>query len=181
MGRYVKANTDLLVKYLERCSERMEDVIRPAAQAGAQVIYDRVKLNVGRLGKFSGNLDRSIYQVYSDKSDTKRAIYHVGWNNKKAPHGVNVEFGHLIRYEYYKDAAGKIRPRVRPDKIGTERPRRGDSKAAQQYYVLREGGPIRVPPKSFLREAQSVFPQAFSAAREVVTQFVFYGTLPPKP
>jgi len=172
------ADTSALTGYLERCVERAGDVVRPAAQAGAQVIYDRVKINVGRLGKFSGNLERSIYQVYSDQSTPERAVYHIGWNTKKAPHGALVEYGHLIRYEYYKDAAGSIRPKVRPDKVGTPRPRRGDSKAAQQYYVLREGGPVRVPPKSFLREARSVFPIAFLAAKNTIVDYIFYGKLP---
>lgn len=172
------ANTSKLEDYLQLCGERAEKVIRPAAQAGAQVIYDRVKLNVSRLGKFTGNLDRSIYQVYSDQSTPERAVYHVGWNTKKAPHGVNVEFGHKVWYEYYKDAKGAIRPRVRPDKIGTPPPKKGDSRAARQYYVLREGGPKQIAPKSFLREARSVFPTAFLAAKNTIVDYIFYGKLP---
>lgn len=172
------ANTSKLEDYLARCADRADKVIRPAAQAGAQVIYNRVKLNVSRLGKFTGNLDRSIYQVYSDQSTPERAVYHVGWNTKKAPHGVNVEFGHKIWYEYYKDSKGAIRPRVRPDKIGTPPPKKGDSRAARQYYVLREGGPKQSAPKSFLREARSVFPDAYRAARDVVVNYIFFDELP---
>ena len=57
----------------------VEAAIRPMAQAGAQVIYERVKLNVQGLGRVTGNLDRSIYQYFSDEKseDGKRAEYHI--------------------------------------------------------------------------------------------------------
>lgn len=78
----------------------LEAPVRPAAQAMAQVLYDQVQLNVGRLRKKTGNLARSIYQAYSkDSSTPQRAVYHVSWNARKAPHGHLVEFGHLQRYE----------------------------------------------------------------------------------
>lgn len=68
--------------------------VRPAAQAGAQVFYDEVKQNVGRLGRKTGNLDSSIYQVFSkSNSSDKRATYHISWNHIKAPHGHLVEYG----------------------------------------------------------------------------------------
>lgn len=81
----------------------VEAAIRPMAQAGAQVIYERVRLNVQGLGRVTGNLDRSIYQYFSDEKseDGKRAEYHISWNHKKAPHGHLVEFGYLQRYRYY--------------------------------------------------------------------------------
>lgn len=69
--------------------------VRPAAQAGAQTFYDEVKLNVGRLGRKTGNLDSSIYQVFSkDNSSDKTATYHISWNHIKAPHGHLIENGH---------------------------------------------------------------------------------------
>lgn len=166
-------NTDALTSLIEGMAERAEGVARPAAQAGAQVIYDRVKLNVSRLGRVTGNLNNSIYQVYSDQSTDTVAIYHIGWNNKKAPHGVNVEYGHMVRYEYYKDSKGRIRPMVRPEKVGTPRPT--NRKDFANYYVPRKGGPLRVAPKSFLREARSVFPQAYLAAKNKIVDWIFYG------
>lgn len=77
------------------------EAARPAAQAGAQVIYEEVRRNVVRIKRKTGNLAASIYQAYStDNSRPGGAqTYHVSWNAKKAPHGHLVEFGHLQRYE----------------------------------------------------------------------------------
>ena len=68
--------------------------LRPAAQAGAQALYDEVKVNVGKLGRVTGNLQNSIYQVYSKNHSTDaKAVYQVSWNYKKAPHGHLIENG----------------------------------------------------------------------------------------
>lgn len=78
--------------------------VRPAAQVGAQVLYDEVLLRVPvstRVRKTKsgrtispGALKASIYQVFSeDNSGTGRATYHVSWNARKAPHGHLVENG----------------------------------------------------------------------------------------
>jgi HK97 gp10 family phage protein len=65
--------------------------VRPAAQAGAQVLYEEVLV---RVPVRSGGLKDSIYQVYSqDQSSDGRATYHVSWNARKAPHGHLIEFG----------------------------------------------------------------------------------------
>lgn len=74
--------------------------VRPAAQAGAQIYYEQVKANVAALGKVTGNLERSIYQVYSaDNSSQTSATYQVSWNHRTAPHGWLVEYGH---YQYWQ-------------------------------------------------------------------------------
>ena len=39
---------------MEALAERAEKAARPAAQAGAQVIYERVKANVAALGRKTG-------------------------------------------------------------------------------------------------------------------------------
>lgn len=78
--------------------------VRPASQAGAQVLYDEVLLRVPVSTKVRklksgrtiapGALKASIYQVFSeDNSESGRATYHVSWNYRKAPHGHLVEFG----------------------------------------------------------------------------------------
>lgn len=78
--------------------------VRPAAQAGAQVLYDEVLLRVPVSTKVRklksgrtiapGALKASIYQVFSeDNSGRALATYHVSWNYRKAPHGHLVEFG----------------------------------------------------------------------------------------
>lgn len=80
---------------------------RPAAQAGAQVLYDQVKVNVAGIGRVTGNLDRSIYQVFSDdNSAPSRATYHVSWNASKAPHGHLVEYGHIQTRKVYVGSDG---------------------------------------------------------------------------
>jgi hypothetical protein len=81
--------------------------VRPAAQAGAQVLYDQVKLNVAGIGKVTGNLGRSIYQAFSDDNSTgARATYHVSWNASKAPHGHLVEYGHIQTRKVYVGSDG---------------------------------------------------------------------------
>lgn len=81
---------------------------RPAAQAGAQILYDamRAKAPVSAAphmfhgthqvyGPFApGNLRNAIYQAFSaDNSAADKQTYHVSWNAKKAPYGFMVEFG----------------------------------------------------------------------------------------
>lgn len=58
--------------------EGIEDAIRPAAQAGAQVIYDQVKVNVNSIGVKSGNLRKAIYQAFDNQASTdlKKGLWH---------------------------------------------------------------------------------------------------------
>ena len=89
---------------LDQLAAGADECVRPAAQAGAQVLYDEVLARVpvakrdrttksGRIIA-RGALKASIYQAYSqDNSGEGRATYHVSWNYKKAPHGHLVEFG----------------------------------------------------------------------------------------
>lgn len=85
---------------IDELKKDAQAAIRPAAQAGAQVFYDEVKRNVAKLKRHTGNLERSIYQAYSeDKSHGDYHEYHVSWNGRKAPHGHLVEYGHLMRYK----------------------------------------------------------------------------------
>lgn len=142
-----------------------DDAARPAAQAGAQVLYDQVKANVARLRRVTGNLDRSIYQAFADAESGKgRAVYRISWNKKTAPHGYLVEFGHLQRYEMARDARGRIFPMVRPEMVGRAKPSRSASQAVKDaYYVPRKGGPLQIPGKAFLRSAWSRAPQAQAA------------------
>lgn len=82
--------------------------LRPAAQAGADVLYREVKVRVpvsdrahffyGTHQKYlfpAGTLRDSIYQVYSkdNSAEGKVATYHVSWNHQKAPYGFMVEHG----------------------------------------------------------------------------------------
>ena len=101
-----------------------EAAARPAAQAVAQVLYEEVQRNVGRIKRKTGNLASSIYQAYSaDNSGQGHATYHVSWNARKAPHGHLVEFGHLQRYEISYDpktrrfTTHKNRPLAKPKQL----------------------------------------------------------------
>lgn len=145
-----------------------EQATRPAAQAGAQVFYDRAKANVSKLGKVTGNLASSIYQVFSqDNSRAGRAEYHVSWNRKKAPHGHLVEYGHVQRYVTYIDKRGQWKTLVRPEMAGKPRPKRSAPQSVKDaYYVPLKGGPRVVGAKSFIRSAAT--PEVARAARNAM-------------
>lgn len=151
---------------------------RPAAQAGAQYFYETVKANVRRLGRHTGNLERAIYQAFDKKASVGATFaYRVSWRRglkkarlarskrgigKKAaalasaPHGHLVEFGHWQRYVVYVTKAGEWATAVRPSKRHLPPPSSRASVAEKDaYFVLRKGGPVWVPPKSFIRAAMT--------------------------
>lgn len=160
--------------FLDDKSEKLEAAARPAAQAGADVLYKAAKANVRQLGRKTGNLDSAIYQAFSaNNSAPGRATYHVSWNAKKAPHGHLVEWGYLQRYKMYKGGDGQVRPMVRPGMEGQPRPRRSASQAAKDaYYVPRPGGPLRVAGKAFLRNAWTQREAAVAAAQAKLLEAV---------
>lgn len=103
----IEFDDKLLQEQLDQLGKKASELTRPAAQAGAQVLYDEVKLNVSRIGRKTGNLAASIYQVFSkDNSDDTRSTYHVSWNAKKAPHGHLVEYGHIQTRKVYIGSDG---------------------------------------------------------------------------
>lgn len=94
---------------LDGVADGAVEAARPAAQAAAQVIYDQVRINVGRIGRKSGRLASSIYQAFSKDSSPGRAVYDVSWNPAKAPHAYLVEYGHVARFRvYFNDKTGKF-------------------------------------------------------------------------
>lgn len=110
MGRSlsIKFDPSLLNQQLDKMGTAALTAIRPAAQAGAQVLYDEVTVNVSKIKKKTGNLASSIYQVFSqDNSGPTRATYHISWNARKAPHGHLVEYGHLMTRKAYIGSDGK--------------------------------------------------------------------------
>lgn len=134
-----------LNQWLNELEAEAQAAVRPAAQAGAQVLYDEVKRNVGRLKRKTGNLDRSIYQAFSrDNSGDGKVTYHVSWNTRKAPHGHLVEFGHLQRYEVSFD------PNTKRFTTHKDRPL---------------AAPKQIAAKPFVRPAMAKFPQALEAAK----------------
>lgn len=95
------------MSWLDALAAKHAAAARPAAQAGAQVLYDQVKVNVAGIGKVTGNLDHSIYQVFSkENSSPVMATYHVSWNATKAPHGHLVEYGHIQTHKVYIGSDG---------------------------------------------------------------------------
>lgn len=141
----IKADTSGAERWLEELGDEAEAAVRPAAQAGADVIYAEVKRNVARLKRKTGNLERSIYQAFSpDNSEPARATYHISWNASKAPHGHLVEYGHLQRYEISYD------PNTRRFTTHKDRPL---------------ATPKLVAARPFIRPAVARFPQAMEAAK----------------
>src|SRR5690606_34483976 len=80
---------------------------RKVAYAGAVVLYQEVKRNVNKMGRKTGNLDRSIYHAYSDQSTDNTDVYHVSWNHKTAPHGHLLEYGHIQTHKVYMGKDGE--------------------------------------------------------------------------
>lgn len=108
----IKFDTSELKNAFESEKTKMQRAVRPAAQAGSQVIYEAALRNVpvGKKDHYfygssykstgqkyfftAGSLKRSLYQVYSkDNSSDNKATYHVSWNADKAPYAWMVEFG----------------------------------------------------------------------------------------
>jgi HK97 gp10 family phage protein len=158
---------------LDQLGDAAEAAARPAAQAASQVLYDEVKRNVAAIPQKTGNLDRSIYQVYSqDNSSDGRATYHVSWNHRKAPHGHLVEFGHIQRYASYIGRDGQWHTAIRPGMRGKPKPRRGASQAEKDAYYVPLPAPKQIAAKSFVRAAAIKFPQAAQAAEEALLRYI---------
>ena len=174
MTKTLSLNTASVNELFAKIEADINQAVRPAAQAASEVLYQAVKANVAGIGRKTGNLERSIFQVYSKaKSSESRASYEISWNRKKAPHGHLVEFGYIQRYEMGINEQGQfIGPRVRPEMQGKRKPSSRASQAVKDaYYVPRKGGPVQVPAKAFIRSAQSRFPQAIEAAkREILSR-----------
>jgi hypothetical protein len=165
----------MIMPKLERGVARMKggmiDCVRPTAQAGAQVLYDQVVQNVAGIGVKTGNLKRSIYQVYAQNralnNNPKRATYIVSWNAKKAPHGGLIEYGHIQRYMAYINSKGQWKTMVRPEMRGKPKPKRKASREEKDaYYMPRKNGPVQWVARSFIRKATEQFPEAELAMKQ---------------
>lgn len=108
MGMRINMNVAQFKEQLQATTNELQKATRPAAQAGAQIIYDAARLNAPvskRPHKFygthkvygpyaPGNMRDSIYQVFSKTNSYKDvSTYHISWNADKAPYGAMVEFG----------------------------------------------------------------------------------------
>ena len=108
MGMRINMNVAQFKEQLQATTNELQKATRPAAQAGAQIIYDAARMNAPvskKPHKFygthkvygpyaPGNLRDSIYQVFSKTNSYKDvSTYHISWNADKAPYGAMVEFG----------------------------------------------------------------------------------------
>ena len=108
MSMKIKMDIAKFKEELKATADVLNKATRPAAQAGAQIVYDRAKqlapvskrphmfkIEGRTYGPFSpGNLRDSIYQAFSkDNSFKDVSTYHISWNATKAPYGYAVERG----------------------------------------------------------------------------------------
>jgi len=163
----IKADTSGIDRFISGLGNALTEHAAAVAAAGAKVVYDEVKKNVGQIGRKSGNLDRSIYRVLSESKSNRAAgkvMYHVSWNYRKAPHGRLLEWGWWQRYQTLTGKNGQWYTAVRPGMKGKKKPSRRASQAVKDaYYVPLAGGPKFRPGFAFLRRAQSAFPRAVAA------------------
>lgn len=109
----MKVDMEAVRQLVDDLKADVEDAVRPAAQAAADVLYKAVLTNVDAIGRKTGNLRASIYQAFSEQNSAKagagysRATYHVSWNARKAPHGHLVEYGHIQKFKVYLGKDGK--------------------------------------------------------------------------
>ena len=161
----IKGDFSRMQSLLASLGDEAAQEVRPAAQAGAQVIYQEVKRNAERLGRKTGNLANSIYQAFSrDQSGPLTATYHVSWRTgrergedgrpvpgplARAPHGHLIEFGYMQRYKVFFD------------------------ERRQRFVTLKDQplpAPKQVPARPFVRPAASKFPEAMRVMEEHIMQ-----------
>lgn len=108
MGMAIRMNTTKFKEQLRAEVDKLHAATRPAAQAGAQIIYERARVNAPvsndshffyirgkKYGPYApGTLRDAIYQVFSkDNSYKDRSTYHISFNKDKAPYGFIVHNG----------------------------------------------------------------------------------------
>lgn len=129
-GMKIKMDVAKFREELKATADMLNKATRPAAQAGAQIIYDRARqlapvskaphmfrIKGRTYGPFSpGNLRDSIYQVFSkDNSFKDVSTFHVSWNADKAPYGYAVERGtsRAAAQSFIRAAIAETRSQVR--------------------------------------------------------------------
>ena len=114
MAGSIKATFDVAAvdAWVNDLQADVQQALRPAAQAGAEVLYRQVLANVpqGTKGHWfhgtsyrvngkkywfdAGTLRRAIYQAYATQESVPlRPVYSVGVNPRKAPYAYMVELG----------------------------------------------------------------------------------------
>ena len=108
MGMAIRMNVAAFKEGLRAKVDVLHAATRPAAQAGAEVIYQRARINAPvsdemhyfhirgkKYGPYApGNLRDSVYQVFSKSNSYKDvSTYHISFNKDKAPYGYIVHNG----------------------------------------------------------------------------------------
>jgi len=110
--------------------DKLHAATRPAAQAGAQIIYERARLEAPvsdashyfyirgkKYGPYApGTLKNSIYQVFSkDNSYKDVSTYHISFNKSEAPYGFIVHNGtsRTAAHPFISKAVVETRSQVR--------------------------------------------------------------------
>ena len=108
MGMAIRMNVVAFKEGLRAKVDVLHAATRPAAQAGAEVIYQRARLEAPvsadshyfyirgkKYGPYApGTLRDSIYQVFSkDNSYKDVSTYHISFNKSEAPYGFIVHNG----------------------------------------------------------------------------------------
>lgn len=108
MGMTVRMDIGRFKEQLRAEVDKLHAATRPAAQAGAQIIYERARINAPvssdshyfyirgkKYGPYApGTLRDSIYQVFSKENSFKDvSTYHISFNKDKAPYGFVVHNG----------------------------------------------------------------------------------------
>ena len=130
MGMAIRMNIGQFKEQLRATVDKLHAATRPAAQAGAQIIYERARLEApvsadshffyirGRkYGPYApGTLRDSIYQVFSkDNSFKDVSTYHISFNKSEAPYGFIVHNGtsRTAAHPFISKAVVETRTQVR--------------------------------------------------------------------
>ena len=130
MGMRVNVNISSFKEQLRAKVDKLHAATRPAAQAGAQIIYERARLEAPvsdemhyfhirgkKYGPYApGTLRDSIYQVFSkDNSYKDVSTYHISFNKSEAPYGFIVHNGtsRTAAHPFISKAVVETRSQVR--------------------------------------------------------------------
>ena len=130
MGMAVRMNVTAFKEQLRAKVDKLHAATRPAAQAGAEIIYQRARLEAPvsadshyfyirgkKYGPYApGTLRDSIYQVFSkDNSYKDVSTYHISFNKSEAPYGFIVHNGtsRTAAHPFISKAVVETRSQVR--------------------------------------------------------------------
>lgn len=143
MPAAININLRAFKEQLQATTQQLQQATRPAAQAGAEIMYQRAKQHAlalrsdkehyfqgtaskkapkgskknFRYGPYQpGNLAAAVYQVFAKTRSFKDvSTYEVSWNKDKAPYGFMVELGtsHSDAHSFIGRAVVETRAEVR--------------------------------------------------------------------